>query len=103
MKIQFAERKDAGDILDFIKQLAEYEHMADEVVATTELLEHWIFDEKKANVIFIKEDEKEVGFALYFNNFSTFLGRPGIYLEDLFIEEKIRARIIFSLTYISIL
>ena len=88
MKIQFAERKDAGDILDFIKQLAEYEHMADEVVATTELLEHWIFDEKKAEVIFAVEDGEKVGFALFFHNFSTFLGRAGVYLEDLFVKPE---------------
>ena len=87
-----AERKDTGLILDFIRQLAEYEKMANEVVATEELLEEWIFDKQKAEVIFICEDEVEVGFALFFHNFSTFLGRAGIYLEDLFIKPDYRGR-----------
>lgn len=85
-----AVKGDEEKILYFIKELAKYEKMESEVVATKDLISKWIFDEKKANVIFIMEDGKEVGFALYFNNFSTFLGRPGIYLEDLFIEEKYR-------------
>ena len=64
--------------------------MSDDVVATEELLEEWIFDKKKAEVIFACEDEKEVGFALFFHNFSTFLGRAGIYLEDLFVLPEYR-------------
>lgn len=87
-----AERKDAALILDFIRSLAEYEHMADEVVATKELLEEWIFDKQKAEVIFICEDCTEVGFALFFHNFSTFLGRAGIYLEDLFVKPEYRGK-----------
>ena len=66
--------------------------MLSEVVATEELLEHWIFDEKKAEVIFAVEDGTEVGFALFFHNFSTFLGRAGIYLEDLFVKKEYRGR-----------
>lgn len=89
---RFAERSDAGMILDFIRELAEYEKMLDEVVATEELLEHWIFDEKKAEVIFAVEDGKEVGFALFFHNFSTFLGRAGLYLEDLFVKPAYRGK-----------
>ena len=87
-----AERKDAALILDFIRSLAAYEHMADEVVATKELLEEWIFDKQKAEVIFVCEDGVEVGFALFFHNFSTFLGRAGIYLEDLFVKPEYRGR-----------
>ncbi|MDC7287149.1 GNAT family N-acetyltransferase [Blautia schinkii] len=89
---RFAERSDAGMILDFIRELAEYEKMLDEVVATKELLEYWIFDEKKAEVIFAVEDGKEVGFALFFHNFSTFLGRAGLYLEDLFVKPAYRGK-----------
>ena len=85
MNFRFADKKDCGKILDFIKQLAEYEKMSDEVVATEELLQEWIFEKQKAEVIFALENEKEVGFALFFHNFSTFLGRAGIYLEDLFV------------------
>lgn len=87
---RFAERKDCALILDFIKKLADYEKMSDEVVANESLLEEWIFDKKKAEVIFAVVDGKEVGFALFFHNFSTFLGRAGIYLEDLFVLEEYR-------------
>lgn len=87
-----AERKDAELILHFIKELAEYEKMANEVVATPELLREWIFDKQKAEVIFALEDGKEVGFALFFHNFSTFLGRAGIYLEDLFVLPEYRGK-----------
>lgn len=64
----------------------------DEVVADEKILEEWIFDKQKAEVIFVTENEKEVGFALFFHNFSTFLGRAGIYLEDLFVLPEFRKR-----------
>jgi len=92
MEYRFAERKDCGLILEFIRALADYEHMQSEVVATQALLEEWIFHQKKAEVIFALEDGKEVGFALFFHNFSTFLGRAGIYLEDLFVLPEYRGR-----------
>ena len=92
MTFRFAERKDSGLILSFIKGLASYEKMLDQVVATEEQLEQWIFDKQKAEVIFACEDGKEVGFALFFHNFSTFLGRAGIYLEDLFVLPEYRGR-----------
>lgn len=82
---RFAEAKDTKLILDFIKALAEYEKMADLVVADEKTLRHWLFDEKKAEVLFVLENGREVGFALFFHNFSTFLGKAGIYLEDLFV------------------
>ena len=66
--------------------------MSDEVVATEELLREWIFEKKKAEVLFACEDGKEVGFALFFHNFSTFLGRAGIYLEDLFVLPEYRGK-----------
>ena len=90
--IRTAERKDAALILDFIRALAEYEKMSNEVVATEKLLEEWIFDKQKAEVIFLCENGIEVGFALFFHNFSTFLGRAGIYLEDLFVKPEYRGR-----------
>ena len=90
---RFAQRGDEGIILDFIRRLAEYEKMSDEVVATEELLTEWIFDKNKAEVIFaLDESGKEVGFALFFHNFSTFLGRAGIYLEDLFALPEYRGK-----------
>ena len=91
-KFRFAEKEDVGLILKFIRSLAEYEKMSDEVVADEETLRIWIFDKKKAEVIFALDGEKEVGFALFFHNFSTFLGRAGIYLEDLFVEPQYRGK-----------
>ena len=85
-----AERKDVGLILEFIRGLAEYEKMENEVVATEEILEEWLFEKEKAEVIFALADGVEVGFALFFHNFSTFLGRAGIYLEDLFVKPEYR-------------
>lgn len=89
---RFAEEKDCGLILQFIRGLAEYENMLDDVVATEDLLREWIFEKDKAEVLFRCEGEKEVGFALFFHNFSTFLGRAGIYLEDLFVLPEYRGR-----------
>ncbi len=92
MEIRFAEERDTALILSFIRSLAEYEKMADEVVATEEVLREWIFEKRKAEVIFALENGKEVGFALFFHNFSTFLGRAGIYLEDLFVLPEYRGK-----------
>ena len=89
---RFAERKDTALVLKFIKELAEDERMLDEVVATEELLEEWIFDKNKAEVLFAIVDGKEIGFALFFHNFSTFLGRAGIYLEDLYVQPEYRGQ-----------
>ena len=79
-------------ILTFIRALADYEHMSDQVIATQELLREWIFEKKKAEVIFAETGGKAVGFALFFHNFSTFLGRAGIYLEDLFVLPEERGK-----------
>ncbi|MBQ3135123.1 MAG: GNAT family N-acetyltransferase [Oscillospiraceae bacterium] len=83
---------DEQTILNFIRALADYEHMANEVVATLELLREWIFEKNKAEVLFALEAGREVGFALFFHNFSTFLGRAGIYLEDLFVLPEYRGK-----------
>ena len=85
LTFRFAEERDCALILQFIQGLAEYERMADQVIATEALLQEWVFEKKKAEVLFACEDGREVGFALFFHNFSTFLGRAGIYLEDLFV------------------
>ena len=87
-----AERKDTLLILQFIKELADYEKMLNEVVADETTLETWIFDKQKAEVIFAVVNGKEVGFALFFHNFSTFLGRAGIYLEDLCVKPECRGK-----------
>lgn len=90
--IRLAEEKDVSLILHFIKELADYEKMLNEVVATEEILREWIFEKNKAEVIFAMEDGKEVGFALFFHNFSTFLGRAGVYLEDLYVMPEYRGK-----------
>ena len=87
-----AEEKDVSLILYFIRELAEYEKMLDDVVATEDLLREWIFEKKKAEVIFAVIGGEEVGFALFFHNFSTFLGRAGIYLEDLYVKPEHRGK-----------
>ena len=92
MKFRFAEESDCRLVLSFIKGLADYEKMSDQVVATEELLREWIFEKRKAEVLFVCDDGKEVGFALFFHNFSTFLGRAGIYLEDLFVLPEYRGK-----------
>ena len=90
--IRFAKRKDTELVLDFIKELADYEELLDEVVADKETLENSLFDREMAEVIIAEYKDKAVGFALFFHNFSTFLGKPGIYLEDLYVKEEFRGR-----------
>lgn len=90
--IRPAIREDVPLILGFIRQLAEYEHLENEVVATEALFEEWLFDKEKAEVLIAQEGDVPVGFALFFHNFSTFLGRAGIYLEDLFVLKEYRGR-----------
>ena len=87
-----AERADCALILRFIRALAEYEHMLPEVTATEQLLEEWLFDKHAAEVLFAVADGHEAGFALYFHNFSTFLGKAGLYLEDLYVEPEYRGQ-----------
>jgi GNAT superfamily N-acetyltransferase len=87
---RYAKKQDLALILDYIKGLAEYENLEDEVVATEEILEEWIFNQKRAEVILAQADGEEAGFILFFHNFSTFLGRAGIYLEDLYVKPEFR-------------
>ena len=83
--IRPAKPNEAGLVLEFINKLAVYEKCADEVVADETTLYHSLFVEKSAEVVFAEEDGVVIGFALFFHNFSTFVGRKGLYLEDLFI------------------
>jgi len=92
-QIRKAEKKDVPIILDFIRKLAEYENLSDEVVATEENLDCYLFgEEKAAEVIIGYSGDLPVGFALYFQSFSTFLAKPGIYLEDLFVLKEQRGK-----------
>ena len=90
--IRVADKCDLPKILSFIKKLAVYEKMQDQVIATEKSLEDWLFNKKVAKVIFVVENGIEVGFALYFYNFSTFVGKAGIYLEDLFVDVEHRGK-----------
>lgn len=92
LEFRYAKRDDTELILSFIKNLAEYEKMSDDVVADTATLEKEIFDDKKAEVLFAEVDGKEIGFALFFHNFSTFVGRSGLYLEDIYILPEYRGK-----------
>ncbi len=90
--IRFAAREDIPAVLGFIRALAAYENMENQVIANEALLETWIFEKKRAEVLLAFEGEKPVGFALFFHNFSTWLGRAGIYLEDLFVLPEYRGK-----------
>ena len=93
LTFRFAERKDIPLILRFIKELADYEGLLSEVVATEEILETWIFDKEKAEVLLaVDKSGEEIGFALFFHNFSTFLGRVGIYMYPLSIGARATAK-----------
>lgn len=87
-----AVRSDTPLILRFIKELAAYEQLLDEVVADEQTLETWRFDKQRAEVLFALEGGEEIGFALFFHNFSTFLGRAGLYLEDLYVKPDARGK-----------
>ena len=92
LTFRFAVERDTPLILEFIKGLADYEHLLDQAVADEATLADQLFEKKNAEVLFVLEDEKEVGFALFFHNFSTFLGRAGLYLEDLFVLPEHRGK-----------
>ena len=87
-----ARREDAALIVNFIRELAEYEHLTHLVEVSEENLQRYIFEEKKVEVIIAEYDAKPAGFALFFNNFSTFLGKPGIYIEDIFVRPEFRGK-----------
>ncbi len=91
-RLRFAKEQDTSLILHFIKELANYEKMLDEVVATEQTLRESLFEKKCAEVIIAEYRNEPVGFALFFHNFSTFVGRPGLYLEDLYIKKEMRGK-----------
>lgn len=90
--IRPARPEEAGLVLEFIKKLAEYEKCAEEVVADEATIHHSLFVEHSAEVLFAEEEGVVIGFALFFHNFSTFVGRKGLYLEDLFIVPEKRGK-----------
>jgi GNAT superfamily N-acetyltransferase len=93
VEIRAATEDDVPLVLSFIRELAEYEKLSDEVVATEEVLRDSLFGERTgAEVVICYHDGDPAGFALFFHNFSTFLGRPGLYLEDLYVKPEMRGR-----------
>ena len=92
LKIRETSEEDCGLILSFIKEIAEYEKMSDEVIASEESLKESIFKNNRAEAVILELDEKPIGYALFFYNFSTFIGKSGLYLEDIFIKKDIRGK-----------
>ena len=93
LKIRPATERDVPLVLRFIEKLADYEKLSQELVATEAALRHWLFGPRPmAEVILAEWEGAPVGFALFFHNFSTFLARPGIYLEDLFVDPEHRGK-----------
>ena len=92
LTFRFAQETDTLLILQFIRELADYEHLLDQVVADEATLRDQLFEKRRAEVLFALEDGAEVGFALFFQNFSTFLGRAGLYLEDLYVKPEYRGQ-----------
>jgi GNAT superfamily N-acetyltransferase len=106
INLRVANESDVALILNFIKALAEYEKLSHEVTATDELLKQKLFGEKQvAEVILAFYKNEPAGFALFFHNFSTFIGKPGIFLEDLFVKPEYRSKGIgkILLSYLGVL
>lgn len=91
-RLREATREEVPVVLSYIKKLAEYEKLSHRVFATVESLDHWLFERNIGKVLFPEEDGNIVGFVIYFYNFSTFEGKAGIYLEDVYIDEEARGR-----------
>ncbi|MDR1931988.1 MAG: GNAT family N-acetyltransferase [Spirochaetales bacterium] len=90
--LRYAEAKDAPLVFDFVRGLAEYEHLLEQVTATVEGLRRFIFEEKRAEVLICEYGGRAAGFALFFYTFSTFVGKPGIYIEDIFVKPEFRKK-----------
>ena len=90
LQIRFAVKDDVPLILSLIRELAEYEHLLGSVVATEDILREWLFEKEKAEVIIGEWSWEPVAYALFFYNFSTFLGRSGLYLEDIYVRPEMR-------------
>jgi GNAT superfamily N-acetyltransferase len=91
-KIRSAVQEDIPLILEFIRKLAKYENLSDKVTADEDTLNDSLFKRRSAEVIIGEENKTPVAFALFFHNFSTFVAKHGLYLEDLFVEEQYRAK-----------
>ena len=90
LKIRYANKNDVNLLYDFIKQFAKYEKLIDDVTATEDLLLENLFLKKYAEAIIVELNEIPVGFAIFHDSFSGFLGKPNIYIEDIYVREKYR-------------
>jgi GNAT superfamily N-acetyltransferase len=90
--LRFAGEKDIPLIMEFIRALAEYERLLDKVTATEEGLKKALFEKKIAEALICEYQGVPAGFAVYFHNFSTFVGKPGIYIEDIFVKPEFRGK-----------
>lgn len=90
LHIRHAQTKDIPSLLTLIQELADYEKLSKEAVASEDLLRYWLFEKERAEALILEVDQRVIGFALYFHNFSTFLGKAGLYLEDLYIRPDYR-------------
>lgn len=90
LRIRNAHVSDIPTLLSLIQELADYEKLSKEAVATEDLLKYWLFEKERAEALILEVDQSVIGFALYFHNFSTFLGKAGLYLEDLYIKPEYR-------------
>ena len=88
--IRHASRNDCALLLSFIRDIAKYERLEDQVVATEEILEDWIFNRQTAEILFAQIDGRDVAFSVYYTNFSTFMGRGGLFMEDVFVLPEFR-------------
>lgn len=89
---RFAERRDTELVLNFIKRIAEYEQMPEAVKYTKETLEEWMFDRKKGEAVFVMDGKEEVGFCLFYETFPGYIGKGGLYVEDLFVLPEFRGK-----------
>lgn len=92
LTFRYATREDIDLIYAFIKKLAEYEGMPEAVKASKEMIEEWMFERKKAEVLFAVLDEKEIGFSLFYESFAAYVGKGGIFIDDLFICPEFRGK-----------
>ena len=92
MNFRFAKREDTELVLNFIQRIAAYEEMPDAVKYTKESLEEWMFNRKKGEAVFVLENDKEVGFCLFYETLPGYIGRGGLYVEDLFVYPEYRGK-----------
>ncbi len=103
IKIRVAEIEDASTILMLIKGIADYEKLSHTVINNKDMIKKYLFGEKKfAEVLIAEYDDVPVGFALFFHNYSTFVGKPGIYLEDLFVLPEMRGKGIGKILFLEL-